>query len=160
MHPYSEVLITDVMPPSSHDLSQFVDPIFWKEVVQSFDCSVFCNNIVPPLDKTQFHPFLPQSVKMTPHFIKSDMFSQMSLLAIHVVFEAFCKFKGSLYARFIELRNQLILIYLLYWITRKFKPAWKSICSNSSITCQQYASKFCHSAKLVDITLRNVEEML
>ena len=110
MHLYVEILIEDVVLPFGYDLHLSISSVFREEVVKSLHCSIFGNNIVTPLNESQLHPFLPESLEMAPHLVDSDMLDQVVLLIIHVILKSPSEFVSTLYARCKESWNLLVLI--------------------------------------------------
>lgn len=98
MHLDIEILIKDVMFPFAYDLHLSVAPVFSEEVVKGLHCPIFGNNIIAPLNESQLHPLLPESMEIPPHPVDSDMLGQVVLLVIHVVLKSPCEFISTLYA--------------------------------------------------------------
>ena len=110
MHLDIEILIKDVVLPFGYDLHLPVASVFREEIIKSLHCPILSNNIIAPLDESQFHPFLPESMKMAPHLVDSDMLDQVVLLITHVILKSSSEFSSALYARRKEPGDLLILV--------------------------------------------------
>ena len=127
MHLDVEILIKYIVFPFGYDLHLPVASVFRKEVVKCLYCPILGNNIVTPLNESQFHPLLPESNEIAPHPVNSDMLFQVVLLISHVILKASSELCSTLYAWCKESGDLLILVDYHDWIASKFEPTLESI---------------------------------